>query len=59
MYNKSLQHKLLKKKALKDDEDPLVHEDVPSDDEWMVDKDVVGGMSIDVDMSQSSGSQQL
>ncbi|KAK2637135.1 hypothetical protein Ddye_031927 [Dipteronia dyeriana] len=59
MYNKRLQHKYLKKKALKDDEDPLVREDVPSDDEWIVDTDVVGGTSTDVDMTQPSGSQQV
>ena len=47
IYNKRLQHKFLKKNALKDDEDPLVNEDVPSDDEWMVEEDVVGGTSID------------
>ncbi|KAK0584363.1 hypothetical protein LWI29_012004 [Acer saccharum] len=51
MYNKRLQHKFLTKQALKDDEDPLIMEDVPSDDEWMVDQDV--------DMSQPSGSHQV
>ena len=59
MYNKRLQYKFLKKKALKDDDDPLVSEDVPSDNEWMVDEDVIGGTSTDVDMSQPSGSQQV
>ncbi|KAK2634609.1 hypothetical protein Ddye_029401 [Dipteronia dyeriana] len=59
MYNKRLQHRYLKKKALKDDEDPLVREDMPLDDEWIVDNDVVGGTSMDVDMSEPSGYQQV
>ena len=59
MYNKRLQNKFLKKKALKDDDEPLVSEYVPSDDEWMVEGDVVEGTSVDVDMSQPSGSHQL
>ncbi|KAK2658481.1 hypothetical protein Ddye_005014 [Dipteronia dyeriana] len=56
MYNRRLQHKFIKRQALKDDEDPLVSEDVPSDDEWLVTEDVP---SADVDMSQPSGSQQV
>ncbi|KAK2646674.1 hypothetical protein Ddye_021869 [Dipteronia dyeriana] len=56
MYNRRLQHKFIKRQALKDDEDPLVSEDVPSDDEWLVIEDVP---SADVDMNQPSGSQQV
>ncbi|KAK0577829.1 hypothetical protein LWI29_000872 [Acer saccharum] len=59
MYNKKLQNRFLKKKALKDDDEPLVTEYVPSDDEWMVGEDVVEGTSTDVDMSQPSGSRQV
>ncbi|KAK3198781.1 hypothetical protein Dsin_022196 [Dipteronia sinensis] len=44
-------HKFLRKKTLKDDEDPLVSEYVPSNDEWMVEEDVIEGTSADVDMS--------
>ena len=58
MYNRRLQHKFLKKKALKDDEDPLIDEYVPLDDEWMVEGDEVGGTTTNVDMSQPSGSQE-
>ncbi|KAK0595776.1 hypothetical protein LWI29_009861 [Acer saccharum] len=54
-----LQNIFLKKKALKDDDKPLVNEYVPSDDEWMVGEDVVEGTSTDVDMSQPSGSHQV
>ncbi|KAK2656547.1 hypothetical protein Ddye_009599 [Dipteronia dyeriana] len=56
MYNKRLQHKFIKTQKLKDDEDPLVIEDLPSDDKWMVAEDVP---SKDVDISQPSGSQQV
>ena len=59
MYNKKLQNWFLKKRALKDDDEPLVCEYVPSDDEWMVGEDVVEGPSTDVDMSQPSGSHQV
>ena len=59
MYNKKLQNRFLKKKALTDDDEPLVTEYVPSDDEWMVGEDVVEGTSTDVDMSQPSGSHQV
>ncbi|KAK0606137.1 hypothetical protein LWI29_034456 [Acer saccharum] len=59
MYNKKFQNRFLKKKALKDDDEPLVIEYVPSDDEWMVGEDVVEGTSTNVDMSQPSGSHQV
>ncbi|KAK3211889.1 hypothetical protein Dsin_016595 [Dipteronia sinensis] len=59
MYNTRLKHIFLKKQALKDDEDPLVCEDVPSDDEWIVEQDAVGETSTNVDMSEPSGSQQV
>ncbi|KAK2663344.1 hypothetical protein Ddye_001918 [Dipteronia dyeriana] len=55
---KNNRHKYLKKKTLKDDEDPLVREDVSSDDEWIVDNDAVGGPSTDVDMSQQVGGKR-
>ena len=54
-----MQNRFFKKKALKDDDEPLVSEYMPSDDEWMVREDVVEGPSTDVDMSQSSGSHQV
>ena len=54
MYNRRLQHRYLKKRALKDDEDPLtVNDDVPSDDEWVNDE------LLGVNMSQPSGRLQL
>ena len=59
MYNKKLQNRFFKKKALKDDDESLVSEYVPSDDEWMVGEDVVEGPSTNVDMSQPSGSHQV
>lgn len=37
MYNKKLKDKHLKKQSRKDDVDPLIVEDVPSDDEWIAD----------------------
>jgi len=53
MYNRRLQHRYLRKQALKPDEDPLIITDeVPSDTEWVNDE------SLGVDMSQPSGSRQ-
>lgn len=37
MYNRRLKYNFMKKLSLKDEDDPLIVEDVPSDDEWMVD----------------------
>ncbi|KAK3193544.1 hypothetical protein Dsin_024854 [Dipteronia sinensis] len=51
-----LKYKFLKKHAINDDEDPLVSDDVPSDDERLVGEDYVGKTSTDVDMSQPNGS---
>ncbi|KAK3211316.1 hypothetical protein Dsin_016022 [Dipteronia sinensis] len=59
MYNTRLKHIFLKKQALKDDEDPLVCEDVPIDDECIVEQDAVGETSTNVDMREPSGSQQV
>ena len=39
MYNRKLKYNFMKKLSLKDEEDPLIVEDVPSDDEWMVNPD--------------------
>lgn len=39
MYNKKLKTKFLRKKALKEDEDPLVIDHLPSDDEWVAGQD--------------------
>ena len=36
----------------------MIDEYVPSDDEWMVEGDEVEGTTINVDMSQPSGSQE-
>ena len=36
MYNMRLQHKFLKKQSMTEDDDPLVEDEVPSDDEWVV-----------------------
>ncbi|KAL6542484.1 hypothetical protein OROMI_024086 [Orobanche minor] len=38
MYNKRLKSRWLKKTSLKEDEDPLALNEIPSDDEWMVDE---------------------
>lgn len=35
MYNKKLKDKHLKKQSRKDEDDPLIVEDIPSDDEWV------------------------
>lgn len=35
MYNKKLMHRHLNKQKRKVDEDPLIVDDVPSDDEWI------------------------
>lgn len=35
MYNKKLRFGFLKKQSRKDEDDPLIVEDVPSDDEWV------------------------
>lgn len=43
MYNNKLKEKFLKKKALKEEDDPLVVENVCSDDEWIVDPNGVMG----------------
>ncbi|PKU81481.1 hypothetical protein MA16_Dca023722 [Dendrobium catenatum] len=40
MYNRRLRDRNLKKKGLMDDEDPLLCDDVASDDEWFVDDEV-------------------
>ncbi|KAL0924430.1 hypothetical protein M5K25_005259 [Dendrobium thyrsiflorum] len=40
IYNRRLKDKNMKKKGLKDDEDPLICEDMTSDDEWFVDDEV-------------------
>ena len=37
MYNRKLKQKFLRKTNLKEDEDPLVAENVMSDDEWIAD----------------------
>lgn len=36
MYNKKLKDRHLKHKALKEDDDPLILENVSSDDDWVV-----------------------
>ncbi|KAK0603139.1 hypothetical protein LWI29_001783 [Acer saccharum] len=71
MYNKKLQHKFLRKQGRKDDEDPLVSDVLPSDDEWVVEEDSSGQKSTNglsgviddipesVDMSQHSGNRQV
>ncbi|KAL6564011.1 hypothetical protein OROHE_005251 [Orobanche hederae] len=38
MYNKRLTSRWLKKTYLKEDEDPLVLDEIPPGDEWMIDK---------------------
>ncbi|KAL6495069.1 hypothetical protein OROGR_030751 [Orobanche gracilis] len=38
MYNKRLKSRWLKKTSLKEDDDPLLLDEIPSDDEWMVDE---------------------
>ena len=38
MYNKKLKDRHIKRKALKEDQDPLVIDQVPSDDKWVVDE---------------------
>ncbi|KAL0921577.1 hypothetical protein M5K25_008663 [Dendrobium thyrsiflorum] len=40
MYNRRLRDRNLKKKGLMDHEDPLLCEDVASDDEWFIDDEV-------------------
>ncbi|KAK0603225.1 hypothetical protein LWI29_002651 [Acer saccharum] len=55
----ALMRSYTKKQTIKDGEDPLVCEDVPSDDEWMVEQDVVGETSTNVDMSEPSESLQV
>ncbi|KAL0917819.1 hypothetical protein M5K25_012913 [Dendrobium thyrsiflorum] len=40
MYNRRLKDRNLNKKELKDDEDPLIWEDMTSDDEWFVDDEM-------------------
>ena len=35
MFNKKLKDRHLKKKALQQDEDPLIIDELPSDDEWV------------------------
>ncbi|KAL5787132.1 hypothetical protein ACOSP7_004081 [Xanthoceras sorbifolium] len=68
MFNKKLQHKFLQKQGLKDDEDPLVSDVIPSDDEWVVAEDYANQKSTNgllgvtdipesVDMNQPSGSR--
>ncbi|CAH1431047.1 unnamed protein product [Lactuca virosa] len=37
MYNKKLKNKFIKKKKLSDEVDPLLVEELPSDDEWVAD----------------------
>ena len=39
MYNKRLKDRHLKLKSLKEDEDPLIIDNLPSDDEWLVEQD--------------------
>ena len=41
MYNKKLQYKFLKTQSVKEDEDPLVEDEIPSDDEWVVGEEEV------------------
>ena len=35
MYNKKLRHKFVKFHSLREEDDPLIIENVPSDDEWI------------------------
>lgn len=36
-YNKRLKYRRLKLKSFKNEEDPLIVDNMPSDDEWIVD----------------------
>ncbi|KAK3227109.1 hypothetical protein Dsin_006971 [Dipteronia sinensis] len=56
MYNKKLKDRHLRRKKLKENEDPLVLDRVPSDDEWMVDEaNVNDGRDDDFDFNVVGG----
>lgn len=40
MYNKKLKRKFVSKKKLGEDDDPLIVEELPSDDEWLADPSI-------------------
>ncbi|KAH6779234.1 hypothetical protein C2S52_010471 [Perilla frutescens var. hirtella] len=48
MYNKKLKHKFLKKQSRKMEDDPLIIEEVPSDDEWLANSNDEEDMAIDI-----------
>lgn len=55
MYNKKLKDRHIKKKALTEEEDPLVVENVPSDNEWIAggnDENISGLTSGNDDMEE-------
>ena len=60
MYNRKLKQKFLRKTNLKEDEDPLVAENVMSDDEWIADpnEDVEGGGGASGEASASGASRK-
>ena len=65
MYNKKLKDRHIKRKALKEDQDLLVIDQVPSDDEWVADEGTNENQEyvIEVDdegdeITQASGSIQ-
>ncbi|KAL6495776.1 hypothetical protein OROGR_030339 [Orobanche gracilis] len=54
LYNKRLKLRWLKKASLKEDDDPLLLDYLPSDDEWIVDEDSSGatgssGLTVNLD----------
>ena len=59
MYNKKLKQRFQKKKTLKDEEDPLSVEDIPSDDEWVANpNDDENGDEINRGEGESSSSRK-
>ncbi|KAH6771558.1 hypothetical protein C2S52_016361 [Perilla frutescens var. hirtella] len=48
MYNKKLKRKFLKKRSQKEEDDPLIVEEVPSDDEWIANPNDEEDVAIDV-----------
>ena len=53
MYNMRLKHKYMKKKSLQADDDPLIEDELPSDDEWVAGESFVKKTF----MEQPSGSR--